>query len=242
MPYNIVTFHKCGSNWFRNIYWQIAERTGRDYIPSREWKGKLTTPVTRNGDAILVFPGGRISEIKSRHGQDALSDKRFLLCVRDPKDALVSQYFSWRNSHKNNSDEILEYRKRFQDMTPVQGMKTLVYEKKFLFAEQCARWLRHLDDASAIRITRYESLLEDFETTVQNDAAWLNLDLGGIDLAELKAATSFENIAGRSAGEENVNSHLRKGVIGDHINYFDPELSSIFEEYCGSIRDKFGYA
>ena len=34
MPlYPVCTFHKCGSNWFRDIFWHIADRTDAGYLP-----------------------------------------------------------------------------------------------------------------------------------------------------------------------------------------------------------------
>jgi hypothetical protein len=46
---------------------------------------------------------------------------------------------------------------------------------------------------------------------------------------------------GRRAGEENVQSHYRKGVAGDWINHFTPEHVEAFKERFGDLVQRLGY-
>lgn len=54
---------------------------------------------------------------------------------------------------------------------------------------------------------------------------------------------SFERISGgRRKGEENVDSHFRKGVAGDWRNHFDAEVEAHFRRRTGDLLARLGYA
>ena len=51
----------------------------------------------------------------------------------------------------------------------------------------------------------------------------------------------FRKLYGRKEGEENNNSFLRKGIVGDWKNYFNKESKKVFKEYAGRELIKLGY-
>jgi len=74
----------------------------------------------------------------------------------------------------------------------------------------------------------------------------LRFNKSGINLAALKQLTehkySFGNLSnGRKTGEENTNSHYRKGKRGDWINHFEKEHKDYFKERYGDLLIKLGY-
>jgi hypothetical protein len=53
---------------------------------------------------------------------------------------------------------------------------------------------------------------------------------------------SFENMSGgREKGEENVRSHYRKGVPGDWVNHFTPEVKRAFKDRFNEVLLETGY-
>ena len=52
---------------------------------------------------------------------------------------------------------------------------------------------------------------------------------------------SFENQSKRVAGNENINSFMRKGIIGDWKNSFTQASKELFAEYAGNELIKLGY-
>ncbi len=63
-------------------------------------------------------------------------------------------------------------------------------------------------------------------------------ELKGVALNESNACKiiekySFEKLSGRKVGEENKQSFLRKGTIGDWQNHFSVESKDIFNSYAG---------
>ena len=58
-------------------------------------------------------------------------------------------------------------------------------------------------------------------------------------MEQVVAATSFEALSGRRAGEEDPTSFLRKGVAGDWRTGLDPASAELIVESCGALmREK----
>lgn len=240
-PAAIGTFHKCGSGWFRAIFWHVADQLGYDYLPSPQGNGLITKPVVRGGTPLHVFPGGAHKNIKEVLGDQALSHGKIVLCPRHPKDALVSQYFSWKISHKNNTPAILKYREILQDLSVEDGLALFLKDRQFAFGNQFEQWMPVVSNQKNIHVIRYEDLHADFHGSLNSVADFIGLDAAKLDIDKIQHETSFETITSRKPGDEKVDSHRRKGVSGDHKNYFTPELDSLFEETYGSMNDVLGY-
>jgi len=71
-------------------------------------------------------------------------------------------------------------------------------------------------------------------------------DLTGLKIGEVEADKivdkySFEKVSGRKVGEENNNSFMRKGIVGDWKNYFDGNARKLFHAYAGDALVGLGY-
>ena len=53
---------------------------------------------------------------------------------------------------------------------------------------------------------------------------------------------SFRALSGREAGDEDLSSHLRKGIVGDWKNHFGEAALSRFEAVAGPLLQELGYA
>ena len=51
----------------------------------------------------------------------------------------------------------------------------------------------------------------------------------------------FKNLTGRSPGQENKKSFIRKGIAGDWKNCFNREAKEVFNHYAGETLIKLGY-
>lgn len=60
-------------------------------------------------------------------------------------------------------------------------------------------------------------------------------------LDEVVQAESFEHVAGRKRGEEDVTQHLRKGIIGDWKNHWDMDKYTRFVSRFGKEMRILGY-
>lgn len=234
----VLSYHKCGSNWFRNIFREIAERCGMNWRVTPYSAAKVNEPVDRGSpDSLIVIRGGYADALveAGRRPEDAL-----VRCIRDPRDALISQYWSWKNSHQNNTSEILEARQLMEEASLKDALLWLIRKRKLIMARQiggigCGE-LQNLIDI------RYEDLLVDFHRGLAPAVAHLNLEIGGDELEEIRIACSFEKKTHRKPGEIDESHHLRRGEAGEWRETFDDELKEAFKSVYGSLVVDLGYS
>jgi hypothetical protein len=128
--------HKCASAWIAGVLWRITDEIGLRYFgvydmltpsaigPLTEWGP--TAPFDRSELRNRVDAIG--AEFVSCHTADRaqaeiLRAVRAFHVVRDPRDLIVSAYFSHRNSHTTEGWPHLQaHREALQAVSPEQGL------------------------------------------------------------------------------------------------------------------------
>ena len=105
-------------------------------------------------------------------------------------------------------------------------------------------WIDAPSEDANILLFRYEEL-----TGKQNIESFKRLcthcDIKIPDnlICQILSDYSFEKLSqGRQQGDENHNSHYRKGLPGDWKNHFTHKVRQHFEEVTGNLIDRLGYA
>ena len=162
-----------------------------------------------------------------------------VLMVRDPRDVLVSGYFSIAYSHVEPAIGTKKYDDFLKNRTNAQAMSIDEYA-----IAQCdavhATYSRYkqllLDRHPSIYLTRYEDMVDDFET-------WLH---ALIDYCQFQVEASLldslieENEQLRPSSE-NVKRHIRKGKAGDYKEKLKAETIDYVESKLSLILPSFGY-
>lgn len=235
MAYDLVilSHHKCATNWLRSICDEMAKKE----IINIEVKGgkasKLQNQELSHAKNVLL----NVSATNHAYGSLRKEKARNIHFVRDPRDALVSNYFSWRYSHKINNETILNFREKSKDLSIEDGMIWLLDD--FPMGKQLSSWNDEM--WSNTTLFRYEVLLGNFDETLAKMFSSADVHLSQEDLDEVKLATSFSSMAGRDRGEEDKTKHFRKGVPGDWKNYETPALRNAFYDRYGWLGKQLGY-
>jgi len=246
MNYYVCVFHKCATNRTRRLFRHVAGELDHNIWVGLDNDAAINQNVDRGAPAtLMIYPvGPQTLDAKSRHDDQREPGERAVICVRDPKDVVVSQYWSWKNTHKNNTKDILRVRAALQTMELTEGLVYLLENRQVVFCEGLRDWLPDLD-SPYLHTLRFEALLSDFRLEMGLALDHLGVDLsdaGDDILSRMEDQYSFEALSGgRTAGEENRNSHYRKGVAGDWRNHFDHEVATIFDEVYGDVCDRLGY-
>jgi hypothetical protein len=164
---------------------------------------------------------------------------RAFFVLRDPRDLVVSSYFSTRDSHSPMGD-VLQVRKELRDRSRKDGLLYLIdhLAKKGTF-KALGSWAAAPAN-EAVRLFRYE----DLTGPGQADEVGRLLRHCGIivppdELATLLARYSFSRMNDRqSAGSV---SHYRKGEAGDWCNHFDDDVQEAFARATGDLVERLGY-
>jgi hypothetical protein len=222
-----VTHWKAGSQWVR----AVLESAAPDRVVDKE---KCWPPNSR-------ADGGIYSPIFASYGQFRAQvpqedGARVFAVIRDPRDTLVSWYFSLMYSHSETDSTITESRKILSGLQKVDGLAVVTCKHLYDVINIQREWL-----ASGERIFRYEDLVAD-----QHGEFGRMLDYCEIDLSERRrrkiiARQSFVRRTWWRFGRENVKSHLRKGSPGDWKNHFCPRLKKLFKIHHADALIRAGY-
>ncbi len=165
---------------------------------------------------------------------------RAFFVMRDPRDLIISDYFSLKYSHATIHPYIMQMREKLNGMPEQEGILERIHHFKSYY-ETLRGWMRSTENEK-IQIVKYEDVfvnkpLEAMGTICQH----CEIDLSEVNLQALLDKFSFKKLSGREPGRENAQSHYRKGVAGDWKNYFSPEHKQVFKGQAGDLLIKLGY-
>jgi Sulfotransferase domain len=260
--------HKCASDWVRRIlselcvllglrifhtHWPLRLPLGfeaRD--PFRE-RIRSSRAYCANGDFDFL-----IATNADRKLVCALEERRFRAfhLIRDPRDIIVSGYFSHLWSHRVHPDEnpwLLDHRSQLSALSQEEGiLRELEYAATYL--ERLSQWDYHHPTTYEIR---FESLTTDPKAEMRRALAFCGILTGSTAppegvfrtvrcseqaYAAVMDRNSFERLSGgRTPGVRDQHSHFRSGVGGDFRNYFTPAIREKFDHFYPGLVKKLGY-
>ncbi len=156
--------------------------------------------------------------------------------IRDLRDTLVSAYLSIKNSHPMLTTTLATWRKILHDIDEEQGLLFLMDEMLGNQATIQVSWIHE-----SILLLRYETLLADEHTVFEQIINYCRIDVDRRRLHEIVDNNSFEAVTSRKRGQEDVNAHQRKGIVGDWRNHFSEHVKEKFKERFGNVLIKTGY-
>lgn len=161
--------HKCGSMWIGGICEQACQELGIHfaavYTPDM-FNSDLPQFVSNKRVEFLSYGNADFSTVKPLIG----SRLRAFHYVRDPRDIVVSAYFSHKSTHSTEQwPELVEYRERLRNCSKDEGLFLELEFRRAQF-EEMRSW-NTLSESDGIRQYRmedlskrpFESFLEMFE-------------------------------------------------------------------------------
>lgn len=235
------TTQKTGSQWFRAIFndEHFYRYTGLRMVPYEELGLKyaeFSEPFPKYSVATHLY-------INYPTFQAIPKPKRYkaFFVLRDPRDAVVSWYFSAKKSHKPVGP-IPEMRSDLLALDQTQGLKYIIDRLEEFGSFYAQRsWMEATLPAN-VRVFRYEDFSADNRAFLGELLDYLEVKLPPDEFEALYEAHTFQRHAkGREQGQANEDAHYRKGISGDWLNYFNDEVTAHFKAVTGNTMQVLGY-
>ena len=163
--------------------------------------------------------------------------------MRDPRDIVVSWYFSIRDSHPLMGN-ILKHRKILQKTDFKGGLKYTidVLQERGVFEAQRS-WMIQ-EPTENVKVFRFEDLTNNSLIFLERLFEFLQVEIQGNDVKALDKRYHFKKLS-RSKPEMKYSGktdHYRKGISGDWKNHFDGDVKDYFDQVSGELIEILGYS
>ncbi|MGX7672363.1 sulfotransferase domain-containing protein [Plantactinospora sp. DSM 117369] len=231
------TIRKTASQWVKALFSDPVVYRYSGLLPydprPYKWRYPEALPPNRVVSSLFISYKGFMNLPKP-------DPYRAFFVLRDPRDIVVSGYFSYRSSHTAMGD-VLQVRKVLQEKPFKEGLLHVI---DHLAAKGTFRSLRSWATApktEAIGLFRYEDLtgeqqLEEVGRLMRH----CGIPIPPSELAALVSRYSFSTMRRRVEAPGSV-SHYRKGKSGDWRNHFDDDVYEAFAAEVGDLVEVLGY-
>jgi hypothetical protein len=159
----------------------------------------------------------------------ALPKCKMIQVIRDGRDAITSTWHHNMRMAPKKTEEI--------------GQEDFVRDNTLFWVSsmiEMDRWRK--ENEHRCLLVRYEDLINKPRPTVWNICYFLNVSNDNTIIDQMIDGASFSNLSGgRQRGDEKKDSFYRKGIIGDHKNFFTQEQIDSFKNVAGDAMRLCGY-
>ena len=234
----VSTYPKSGTTWLQQICHLLANagvQGERAIVDSVPWVEAHALPEKPSLAELEALEAPRYMQI---HAPWSLAPKgrpgvaRYLYAARNPKDVAVSFFHHQRAKQRDP-----EYSGDFAH-----------FVEAFIAGQvPCGSWFRHVREWWTLSQTRedvlflrYEDMIADLHGELGRIVAFLGMEIDAELHARIVEQSSFAHMKRHGLGEPKgefrsrggESAHLRKGKVGDWINYFSEEQAAAMDAAC----------
>jgi hypothetical protein len=234
------SIHKAGSTLMHRMIAEVCQVAGIPglSIPDALFReGVLANDWEKDQRILELIGPGRIY-FGFRHLPPVLLDdrvglrgKKCALLVRDPRDALVSQYYSFGGKHVShrpparNAEVFLEKVRS----TETWGIDKYVLRSARSHLKKLVSYKDNLNFSNVL-LRRYEDVYFDKRTFLADIFQHFGIAVSPETLDEVARSNDVRPT------DEDPSRHIRRGLPGDHVNKLKPatirKLNDIFSDTC----------
>ena len=254
---NVIAYttHKAGSMVLHRVLKDICELNRIRYYSPNESKALLPFDRMFAGHDFIAKKRGCFGPIRFFIPTEALAEASVILHLRDPRDVLVSMFYSYCYMHAGEIEQHTGYRKAVAEAGIDRFVLDMVgapfYEYRGDYGIG-SRYKKHVGNV----LDRYERYLTEllsrpnttvvsYEEMVLAFPSWLEKVIGAFDLPdreETHAVVTARHANSVAAGEEDVWSHKRKVTPGDHREKLQSATIRQLDQIFAAVLETLGYS
>lgn len=246
-PCFAFSVHKSGSTLMHNMIRTVAQiaKIPAASIPDMVFNhGLLDKDWTDDPDIVpyftrnLMYYGFRAFPSALGDPEVGLAKRRFVLLVRDPRDALVSEYFSYGKkggSHRAPAKNEEAFRNAFAKVQEDSEIDDYVLRLAPNLLGKLEAYRDNLNFENGL-LRRYEDVYFDKESLLYDVFTHLKIDVASSVLK--RVADQFDI---RPEAEDET-KHIRKGTPGDHAEKLSPATIAELNDQFREVGEFFGYS
>ncbi|MER7457914.1 sulfotransferase domain-containing protein [Micromonospora sp. NPDC126480] len=231
------TVHKTGSQWIKALFSDpvVYRYSGLLPFDPRFYKRRPLPLVPRGRAALALFHSyPRFQQIVKP------DNHRAFFVIRDPRDIVVSSYYSLRNSHAPMGD-IPQVRKILQEKPKKEGLLYVINRLSERYTFKQLRSWAVAPSSEKVRLFRYENLTGEHQLKEMDQLMrHCGIALPPSELEALLSRYSFSKMRKDRESSGQI-SHYRKGKAGDWRNHFDDDIYEAFAATTGDLVEVLGY-
>ncbi|MFK7817744.1 MAG: sulfotransferase domain-containing protein [Planctomycetaceae bacterium] len=170
----------------------------------------------------------------------SLSNTRHLFQIRDPRDVLVSEYYSigWRHSVEGWPQEDLDRRELIRTLSIDEYVLREPEISKYPLVDRFEPLMSL--EAGAFEVIKYETMVTDFP-------AWLNRCLKAVDIDSASNANAnfvtslLDRYRDEFRADQSESAHKRNVTPGDHRNKLKPKTVEVLNDRFAAVLNTFEY-
>lgn len=236
------TIQKSGSMWIQGIFKdrRVYKYTGFEVMPFRFLQTSIQeTPIPVILDKCIAvrlyinYDTYKAIRKPSRY--------KTVYVLRDPRDIIVSWYFSTKYAHGSNPI-VDRDRKKLNSMDMNEGfLYSIRYLSDIGFFNAQRSWLDAEKEDPHVKLFKYEDLIENEIESFRALFQHCDIQMPERVFRSLIKDHSFEKKAKRKRGDEDIYSLKRKGISGDWKNHLTAKMMEMFKEETGDLVVRMGY-
>lgn len=234
-----ISFHKCATGFFsKKVFKELNECRQIDYLQEMYDNNNSYYPLLKNKGYIYgVIRLQNVDHPRYEFVNDLLRQKEFLqlrhiFWIRDPRDILVSMYYSFGLTHGySNISTVQEYQKNRRKLMS-QSLDEYVISEAPNVYKKFSQMSQLVENSNDCILLRYEDMVNNFDGFYKqlNSFVAINDDFYN----DFKNETKPREV-------EDINSHKRSGKVGGFRKVLLPETIVKINKILADPLERFHY-
>lgn len=241
------SFYRSGSTFLGGLMKKIAKEAGLTIVDldsyfyqlgkGKEWveKGRIMLNAACQSTGYFYGP------LRSfNRGIPNIENYKILLVLRDPRDVIVSSYYSLY-SHVTpllEGKKALRTRMKRRKKESEQTVDEFVINrlnKKTRFLPEYKEYYKGLIGKPNVLFLKYEDMVENFDAWLDQLIEFLGMDISKEFIDQIKVEVDF------NVSKEDIYKHKRQVTPGDYKRKLKPGTIDVLDSKTREVRKLFGY-